>query len=615
MQFDYDDDCRLTTFTDSDLGKKSYTYDIENQLVSARSCQGGACESFTYDLTGNRINCTGRHAEFNSVNQLISQGDERCSYNDDGNLTSYTSRDAHWRFIYSRRNLLVCAESSEGQRVTFGYDPFGRRLWKRSSGREVRYRWAGEHLMGEMASEGGQSESRDYLYLPGTHTPLALRIGQKVFAYHNDHLGTPRRLTDAHGNIVWSADYSAFGSAQVVVDKVRNSLRFPGQQWDEETGLHYNRFRYYVPAFGRYLTADPLRYLSGINFYSYAENNPIGQSDPLGLLSLLGKIAVGCVAAGVGLLAVGLIVATGGAATPLVIIGAAALAGAVGGGLGSVLDQKEHCASCPIDWGKAALSAGIGAVAGAGGAAVALLAAPAVVAVAGAGGIGLSGVGLGVATGAVTGALGGAVGGAISYSTGVALDPNAKFDWDKCAEAAFEGEVGGAVGGAILGGAMPPKSYPPRTPTSDAAAMNAAGTMNEAGIGVNRGKAVTAITHEDGSVSIGTSGSSKDAKFVAQKLDGNLPENHTVGSDMANPGALQPAQYPNGKSVASPTCAETRAWQAAQQNPSPPTGQTTVWRGDPANNPYPVEPGSSAMQPCPSCAKNAGTDHIGRITE
>jgi RHS repeat-associated protein len=66
------------------------------------------------------------------------------------------------------------------------------------------------------------------------------------------------------------------------IDVVMN-VRFPGQYFDQEIGLHYNQFRYYDPATGRYLTADPIGQLSGPNLYTYVGNNPLLWVDPLGL--------------------------------------------------------------------------------------------------------------------------------------------------------------------------------------------------------------------------------------------------------------------------------------------------------------------------------------------
>jgi RHS repeat-associated protein len=108
--------------------------------------------------------------------------------------------------------------------------------------------------------------------------------------YHHDHLSTPIQATDRSGNIVWSAKYSAFGKTTLTTptataDKpvIESNLRFPGQVEDAETGLYYNWHRYYDPDIGRYVTADPIGLLGGVNLYRYVGGNPVNSIDPLGL--------------------------------------------------------------------------------------------------------------------------------------------------------------------------------------------------------------------------------------------------------------------------------------------------------------------------------------------
>ncbi|NWE42404.1 RHS domain-containing protein, partial [Pseudomonas yamanorum] len=97
------------------------------------------------------------------------------------------------------------------------------------------------------------------------------------------HLGTPQELTAPDGEIVWSAHYRAYGQlAKLDVNTVTNPLRFQGQYFDPESGLHYNRHRYYNPDVGRYLTPDPVKLAGGLNGYQYVPN-PTGWVDPLGL--------------------------------------------------------------------------------------------------------------------------------------------------------------------------------------------------------------------------------------------------------------------------------------------------------------------------------------------
>ncbi|MFZ1984956.1 MAG: RHS repeat-associated core domain-containing protein, partial [Desulfatitalea sp.] len=107
-----------------------------------------------------------------------------------------------------------------------------------------------------------------------------------AYYFHNDHLGTPQKMTNAGRTVVWSADYLPFGQANVTVATVENNLRFAGQYFDNETGLHYNYWRYYDPGLGRYLRADPLGLDAGVNLFTYVQNNPTNHIDPNGESSI-----------------------------------------------------------------------------------------------------------------------------------------------------------------------------------------------------------------------------------------------------------------------------------------------------------------------------------------
>jgi RHS repeat-associated protein len=101
-------------------------------------------------------------------------------------------------------------------------------------------------------------------------------------------LGTPQEVTDTEGNIAWSAQYKAWGEAKEVISEaarkagINNPIRFQGQYFDEETGLHYNLFRYYDPHSGRFVSSDPIRIRGGLNFHEYASNST-NWIDPFGL--------------------------------------------------------------------------------------------------------------------------------------------------------------------------------------------------------------------------------------------------------------------------------------------------------------------------------------------
>ena len=106
--------------------------------------------------------------------------------------------------------------------------------------------------------------------------------GGELYFYQLDQLGTPLSLTDSENNIVWQAHYTVFGKATVTVNDIDNPIRFQGQYYDNESGLHYNHFRYYDPQTGRFISQDPIGLLGGINHYQYAPNH-INWIDPLGL--------------------------------------------------------------------------------------------------------------------------------------------------------------------------------------------------------------------------------------------------------------------------------------------------------------------------------------------
>ena len=103
--------------------------------------------------------------------------------------------------------------------------------------------------------------------------------------YRCDHLGTPLELIDGAGVVKWSIKFRAWGSTFPGCSQgVSQPLRFQGQYLDAETSVHYNRFRYYDPAAGRFLTQDPIRLGGGENLYRYASNST-GWVDPLGLMT------------------------------------------------------------------------------------------------------------------------------------------------------------------------------------------------------------------------------------------------------------------------------------------------------------------------------------------
>ncbi|VAW80717.1 hypothetical protein MNBD_GAMMA12-855 [hydrothermal vent metagenome] len=152
-------------------------------------------------------------------------------------------------------------------------------------------------LSGALLSENNNTTNvqKDYVYLNGkplamiVHTNNAGTITSQIYTVHNDHLGTPNAMTNSAGITVWNASYGPFGKGDPDedVDNDGNSItlniRFPGQYYDKESGLHYNYFRVYDPNSGRYITSDPIGLVGGFNTFGYVSGSPIRYHDSKGL--------------------------------------------------------------------------------------------------------------------------------------------------------------------------------------------------------------------------------------------------------------------------------------------------------------------------------------------
>ena len=253
--FGYDDLYRLTSATGV-YGSIGYTYDkVGNRLTRTENSDE---ESYAYYPGTNRLRTvTGVHAEL-------------FEYDADGNTTVRTPGASNPRPAITDPN-------------DYTYNSSGQRAMKQGTGSVLfHYDQAGQ-LIAETDAAGNVIKA--YVWLHGQ--PLAMIDGVgAVYYFHCDHLGTPQRVTDASGVVVWAADYLPFGEVDVTVAGVVNNLRFAGQYFDGETGLHYNWNRYYDPSLGRYLRADPIGLDGGINLYAYVDGNPTNAIDSKGLSAM-----------------------------------------------------------------------------------------------------------------------------------------------------------------------------------------------------------------------------------------------------------------------------------------------------------------------------------------
>ena len=269
------------TDTVTDIATKHYDYDDLYRLTHALA-EG---ESFTYDPVGNRLTYKGGSTWTNNeANQLKSGEGVTYTYDDSGNRASKTDGTGTVAYLYDYENRLTQVKVNGTTIASYEYDALNRRIRKDAGGAVTEYVYLPEGLYSEY--DGTGTETKRYLYNPQATfmtDPLAMIQGTNAYYYHNDHLGTPQLMTDATQHVVWQAEYSAFGEANMTIHAVTNNLRFPGQYYDAETGLHYNYHRFYDPGVGKYFTPDPIGLAGGINLYVYVENNPINFTDPTGL--------------------------------------------------------------------------------------------------------------------------------------------------------------------------------------------------------------------------------------------------------------------------------------------------------------------------------------------
>ncbi|CRM57649.1 Cell wall-associated polypeptide CWBP200 [Pseudomonas sp. 31 E 6] len=290
--YDYDKSGNLTRLNDTRKGEHRYRYDPLARLTRADHSQD-LHERFGHTPAGNLLMHDRPGPDIVAGNRLMIQGDRHYDYDAFGNLIRERRGKGHQlvtEYRYDCQHRLIGITQPNGQTASYRYDPFGRRISKTVDGITTEFFWQGDKLIAEHHAD----RHRSFIYEPDSFRPLALLEGfgpneTKPYHYQLDHLGTPQELTAPDGEIVWSAHYRAYGQiSRLEVGKVDNPLRFQGQYFDQESGLHYNRHRYYNPDIGRYLTPDPVKLAGGINAYQYAPN-PTGWVDPLGLTCVSGR--------------------------------------------------------------------------------------------------------------------------------------------------------------------------------------------------------------------------------------------------------------------------------------------------------------------------------------
>ena len=291
----YDTDGRLATLTlgpdAAAYGNESWTfgYDGLNRLGAAALPQGETL-AYTYDGNGNRKQETragavtnyGYFAASNRLQALTGAASKNYSHDAAGNLTDNGSVT----FAYDGRGRLT--QVSNGYR--YAINGLGQRVAKSGPGGTTYFAYDEQgRLIGEYDGAGAVRQELVYLAdTPVASMRTAAGGGVDIYPIYSDHLNTPRLITNAANQTVWEWKIDTFGASAANENPsglgvFSFNLRFPGQYYDAETGLHYNYFRDYDPSVGRYVESDPIGLDGGVNLYAYVKNGPLRYYDPLGL--------------------------------------------------------------------------------------------------------------------------------------------------------------------------------------------------------------------------------------------------------------------------------------------------------------------------------------------
>ena len=291
----WDESNRITSIANPDGTKWTYGYDNLDRVVSTvEGIQGS--RSYTMDATGNRSSVTLNGALYSAAietasNRLSSSTapGSTANYSYDG--VGQVLGDGARTYTWNNAGYLVQATGPSGA-ATYRYNGVGQRVTKvinNGNARHYLYADDGVSLLGEYAQvTAGASANPLYeiVYLDGTPV-LALSAG-RAYYIQVDHLNAPRLVKDGMGAVVWrwAADAYGIGAADQNpsgVGAFELNLRFPGQQFDAESGLYYNNARYYDSNTGRYISSDPVGIAAGVNTFAYALNSPGVNIDPTGL--------------------------------------------------------------------------------------------------------------------------------------------------------------------------------------------------------------------------------------------------------------------------------------------------------------------------------------------
>jgi RHS repeat-associated protein len=311
--YDYRADGLLTGTHDALAGSRTFELDPVGRITAVTGPSWA--ERYGYDATGNVVSAqlssaaagdplAGERAYNGTL--LKQAGATGYTHDGQGRLVERVSPGPggvaqRWRFEWNAEDKLVAAVTPDGQRWHYRYDPMGRRIAKQRLGadgvvvEQIDFTWDGTDLAEEhQLTAGGDRRMLSWEVEPGSELPLIQSerligknspqqvVDQRFYSIVTDLVGTPTELVGLDGTVNRQSARTIWGQSADGAGASSTPLRFPGQYYDAETGLHYNYHRYFDPGVARYISADPLGLGGGANPQAYV-SNPTAMIDPLGL--------------------------------------------------------------------------------------------------------------------------------------------------------------------------------------------------------------------------------------------------------------------------------------------------------------------------------------------
>ncbi|WP_220815573.1 RHS repeat-associated core domain-containing protein [Pseudomonas paralcaligenes] len=318
--YGYDANSNIETLQSGLFGNLTYSYDELDRLTKEE--QATLRQQYAYDAGSNRTSKTVTNlgdtptsttttlTYASNSNRLTQIGSQAVTTDAAGNLTQdRASRE----LVYDAQGRLSKVKIGNDVAAEYRYNALGQRTHKITSIAVVTFLYGPDgQLLGESRynSAGTRLSSQFYVWLDSmpiggqalTYAANGNVSGRITFYLHADHLNSPRLATNQSGQEVWRWKSDAFGDgvATVVAGSGLDAinLRFPGQYYDFESGLHYNYFRDYDPQTGRYVESDPIGLGGGLNTYGYVMGNPLRYIDPTGESIAIETLVIGALVVG-----------------------------------------------------------------------------------------------------------------------------------------------------------------------------------------------------------------------------------------------------------------------------------------------------------------------------